>query len=245
MFPGDRLENKAFVMDTMRFEIVDDDGTTAILAPLDVAVKRTAVVINLQDRLEAIADDIADLPALSAKHPSLANAIERHAQLVAQGVNTTALRAAADEVIAQQTAIFGSTNAASAHVLEEAAGKPETDLEEDITGIEGRFLTRIHSYKERDRGLVARAKKFYRSRNGGFLRCVICQMHATSRYGADGERCIEAHHTIPIEELQPDSVTTVAELAMVCASCHRIIHSRRPCLTIPEVAALLGPYTGT
>ena len=96
-----------------------------------------------------------------------------------------------------------------------------------------------NSYKERDRKLIAKAKQYYRSKNGGFLVCVACNMKPQEFYGASGERCIEAHHTIPIEELQPDSVTLVKDLAMVCASCHRIIHSEKPCLTIEKARSII------
>ena len=65
--------------------------------------------------------------------------------------------------------------------------------------------------------------------------CEACGLDPITLYGPDGERCIEAHHKIPIEELQPDSVTRVDEMAMVCASCHRIIHSKKPCLKVGEV----------
>ena len=42
---------------------------------------------------------------------------------------------------------------------------------------------------------------------------------------------MEAHHKVPIEQLQPDSVTIVGDMAMLCASCHRVVHSEKPCLT--------------
>ena len=65
--------------------------------------------------------------------------------------------------------------------------------------------------------------------------CEACGCVPVDVYGPDGESCMEAHHKTPIEQLQPDSETVVRDVAMVCASCHRIIHSRKPCLTIDEV----------
>ena len=56
--------------------------------------------------------------------------------------------------------------------------------------------------------------------------------------GLPGDRCMEAHHKVPIEELQPDSVTLVQEMAMVCANYHRVIHFRKPCFTINEIRTL-------
>lgn len=51
---------------------------------------------------------------------------------------------------------------------------------------------------------------------------------------------IEAHHSTPIEQLQPDSVTQVQDLIMLCATCHRFVHSQRPCLTVDQVQALIA-----
>ncbi|MER9605337.1 hypothetical protein [Mesorhizobium sp. M0243] len=229
------LENKAFVMDDMDFDIIDDDGITATLAPLRVSILHSHVQIDLQDRLTAIAADLAQIENIKAIHPDLADAIEAHGIEIMKGVNSTVIRAAADLVVNRQAEIFGKTNAGSAVVLEEAYAKPETDIEEGIVGIEGRMLTRIHAYKERDRAFAIMAKKHFRDKNGGHLVCEACKLDPIVFYGPNGERCIEAHHKIPIEELQPDSVTRVEDMAMVCASCHRIIHSVKPCLKVEDV----------
>ena len=50
---------------------------------------------------------------------------------------------------------------------------------------------------------------------------------------------MEAHHKVPIEQLQPDSVTIVGHMAMLCASCHRVVHSEKPCLTVGGVNELV------
>ncbi|MFD1331103.1 hypothetical protein ACFQ4O_03750 [Methylopila musalis] len=229
------LQNKSFVMDAMDFDIIEDDGITATLAPLRVSIRNSDFQIELQDRFKAIAVDLASIPSIAAKHPALAAAVEAHGVEIAKAVNSVEIRKAADRINAIQAEIFGMTNAGSAVTLEDAAAKPETDLEEEIVGKEGRLLTRIHAYKERDRVFAARAKKYYRDKNGGKLTCEACGLDPVALYGPDGERCIEAHHKVPIEELQPDSITRVDEMAMVCASCHRIIHSKKPCLTVDEV----------
>ena len=120
--------------------------------------------------------------------------------------------------------------------------RPPSDVDIEISGKEGRLLTRIHLYKERDRKLVARAKKHHRQQNNGRLFCAACNLDPTAVYGPQGERCIEAHHQIPIEELQPDSTTHLKDLAMVCASCHRVIHSEKPCLSLADVRQLLKKH---
>lgn len=232
------LENKSFVMDAMDFDVIEDDGMTITLAPLRVSILHTDFKVNLQDRFDAIAADIAEAGKVANNYPKIAAAIDDHATKVMAGVNSSAIRKAADAYIAVQADHFGMTNAGSATNLIHFESLPETDLEEEITGKEGRMLTRVHAYKERDRKFAARAKKYYKTKNGGHLWCVACDLKPESLYDDRGERCIEAHHMIPIEELQPDSIVHVDEMAMVCASCHRVIHSRKPCLTIDEVRAL-------
>ena len=50
---------------------------------------------------------------------------------------------------------------------------------------------------------------------------------------------MELHHKVPMEQLQPDSVTVIDDMAMICASCHRIVHSKKPCFTINEMKKLI------
>lgn len=232
------LENKSFVMDAMDFDVIEDDGLTVTLAPLRVSILHTDFKVDLQDRFEAIAADIAKADMVANNYPKIAAAITAHAAVVMAATNTVEIRKAADAYITAQAEHFGMTNAGSATNLIHFESLPETDLEEEITGKEGRILTRVHAYKERDRKFAARAKKHYKIKNGGKLWCVACDLKPELLYDDRGERCIEAHHKIPIEELQPDSIVHVDDMAMVCASCHRVIHSQKPCLTIDEVRAL-------
>ena len=232
------LENKSFVMDAMDFDVIEDDGLTVTLAPLRVSILHTDFKVDLQDRFEAIAADIAKADMVANNYPKIADAITAHAAVVMAAMNTVEIRKAADAYITAQAEHFGMTNAGSATNLIHFESLPETDLEEEITGKEGRILTRVHAYKERDRKFAARAKKHYKTKNGGKLWCVACDLKPELLYDDRGERCIEAHHKIPIEELQPDSIVHVDDMAMVCASCHRVIHSQKPCLTIDEVRAL-------
>ncbi len=233
------LQSKSFVMDAMDFDIIEDDGLTVTLAPLRVSIRNAKFQVDLQDRIKAIADDLQNLPMIASKHPALAAAIQAHGAELMKAVNSSEIRLAADAVNNLQAEVFGLTNAGSATKLEEAAAKPPVELEEEIFGVEGKLLTRIHVYKERDKVFAARAKKYYKDKSGGQLCCEACGMDPVARYGADGERCLEAHHRVPIEELQPDSITRVDEMAIVCASCHRIIHSKKPCLSVDEVAQMI------
>jgi predicted HNH restriction endonuclease len=231
-------------MDEMDFEIISDDGMVATLEPLRVSVRNSDYRINLQDRISAIAADLTNLPEIRAKHPELADAIEAHGEALKTEENSILIRTTADKVNELQEAIFGLTNAGSATKLEQAEAEPPVE-EEEIFGVEGRLLARIHVYKERDKSLARQVKSFYKSKNGGKLLCEACGLDPVAMYGADGERCMEAHHRIPIEQLQPDSITRVDDLAVVCASCHRIIHSRKPCIPVADLAASLKMTTAS
>jgi len=125
----------------------------------------------------------------------------------------------------------GQTNAASVSELDKVEDLPPVEIEDVVSGREGRLLSRVHNR------ITAAAKR--NAKACGLLVCEACGRDPIVTYGP-GERCIEAHHKIPIEELQPDSVTLVTDTAVLCASCHRIVHSRKPCLTIDEVKSLLS-----
>lgn len=231
------LENKEFVMNAMEFEVLEDDGLSVTLAPLRVSVLHSDFEIDLADRLETLAKDLENLDTIRERSPDLADAVEAHAAEVARGVNSTQIGVMANRLIDLKTLVFGQTNAGSALVLTQTAAKPETDLEE-LVATEGRLLSRLHAYKERDRAFAKKVRDHYRREHGGKLHCEACGMVAEDVYGATGERCMEAHHKVPIEELQPDSVTRAEEMVMVCANCHRVIHSKKPCLKIEEVQEL-------
>lgn len=231
------LRSGSFVMDEMDFEIISDDGIVATLEPLRVSVRNSDYHINLQDRIRAIAADLENIDDIRAKHPDLAEAIEEHGNALKAEENSILIRTTADRVNELQESIFGLTNAASATKLEEAEAEPAVD-EEEIFGVEGRLLARIHVYKERDKSFAARVKKHIKAKNGK-LTCEACGMDPVALYGPNGERCLEAHHRIPIEQLQPDSITRVDEMAILCASCHRIVHSAKPCIPVEELADAL------
>jgi len=92
-----------------------------------------------------------------------------------------------------------------------------TEYPEEAEAAEGRVLTRLHHYRERDRGLVDKRKAQMLAATGA-LRCEVCQFDFKSRYGARGEGFIEAHHTKPLHTLEPGSRTKLSDLALICAN---------------------------
>ena len=77
------------------------------------------------------------------------------------------------------------------------------------------------------------------------LRCFGCECTLGELYGPLGEGYIEIHHLDPLGEridfMAPEAtMTTVDDVAPLCPSCHRMIHRRRPALTIGELRLALA-----
>ena len=235
LFP---LESKKFVMNEMSFSIIDDNGHDIVLAPVRVSVLRSDLVIDLNDRFESIARDWQGLDTIRNHNSELADAITAHKGRIDRKVNSHQIRRTANDMIAIKTDLFGHTNAASATTLIAVATKPEVEAEE-ISGKEGRLLTRLHVYRERDRIFAKKVRKHHEAATGGRLVCHACSSVPATLYGPRGNFAIEAHHKVPIEQLQPDSITLIRDMAMLCANCHRVVHSQRPCLTVEAVAKMV------
>ncbi|CAA2141961.1 hypothetical protein [Hyphomicrobium sp. ghe19] len=99
---------------------------------------------------------------------------------------------------------------------------------------EGRILTRLHTYRERDRRLVT-AKKLEALTRVGKLECEVCEVDFGNIYGSYSDAVIEVHHRLPLATLPTIRRTKMSDLAIVCANCHRVIHSKAPWLKIEEL----------
>jgi len=121
---------------------------------------------------------------------------------------------------------------------QEISAVEEEEEEEAKEFPEGREKFRLHRFKERNRKLVAAAKKKLKERDPE-MKCEVCDFSFQKRYGALGTDFIEAHHVSPISELQEETSTKVEDLAMVCSNCHRMLHIRRPWLGLAELKNIL------
>jgi predicted HNH restriction endonuclease len=229
------LENKGFLVSHMDFRIEEADKKRVVLVPTGARILHSDESIDLQQRFAHVADDITSLATIQAQYPDLAAAIASHARAVETQVNDKRLSNTADGVIRIQGLTFGKSNTAAISTI---VNLPTTPLEDDIKGQEGRVLTRMHSYRERDRILVKKAKALFKRENGK-LYCECCGFDPEPFYGERGQDRIQAHHRRPVEELLPDSVTRAEDLAMVCANCHDVIHAKRPWLAVEELRDIL------
>lgn len=104
---------------------------------------------------------------------------------------------------------------------------------------EGKILTRLHRTRERSRKLVETKKRTVLA-TGQCLACEICGFDFEKFYGIKARGIIEVHHIRPLHTLRPGENTKLDDLALVCANCHRVIHSQRKWLTLEEAKALVS-----
>lgn len=105
---------------------------------------------------------------------------------------------------------------------------------------EGKVKYRLHRHKERNKKLIKAAKENFKLNNDNKLFCEACGFNFVNTYGAEiGEGFIEAHHTIPISEVTEEHKSAISELVLLCSNCHRMIHRKRPWLSINKLQTLL------
>lgn len=126
--------------------------------------------------------------------------------------------------------------AVDAHVNDqELAGPDELDI---VEAEEGRVLTRMHRYRERSRKLVDSVKAIAMKKHGR-LACEACGFEFKLAYGLLAEGIIDVHHTKPVHTLIEGDKTKVEDLALLCANCHRVVHSSRQWLSVQQVRELI------
>lgn len=121
---------------------------------------------------------------------------------------------------------------------EVAEAIPPLGIDEE-EGNEGQLLSRVHRYRERDRSLVQKKKQKFLLLNPK-IQCEACGFDFEQTYGDRGANFIECHHTKPVSELEANGKTKVSDLILLCSNCHRMIHRRKPWLSIDELVARIA-----
>lgn len=217
-----------------------------------LADQTQAVVIELSALLNRLWAGSAAAGAESLRNPSgvsmkLSNFHRFDPRFLDRGKKGLAHGAKADEVIWDEFSgdrvRLRRIAAAIRQALEEApALATREDVTADAEAAEGAILTRLHNYRERDPGLVKKRKAQALAQHGRLV-CEACDFDFAQAYGARGEGYIEVHHTNALETLQPGAKTKLSELAMLCANCHRMVHAKRPWLTMDELRSLVRRHT--
>lgn len=118
------------------------------------------------------------------------------------------------------------------------------DLSKNIPSIrevfvEGRKKQRLHYLRERNSALVSFVKEQFKVKHGKLF-CQICNFDFEQKYGTHGKDFIEAHHLLPVSELDEKGEETKPEnIILVCSNCHRMIHRTRPWLKFEEMKKIL------
>lgn len=95
----------------------------------------------------------------------------------------------------------------------------QDEAETLIAHAEGKAALRIHLRRERSQRLVAEFKSRLTK-----LQCQVCDFDFEGTYGELGSGYIEAHHVIPVAQLQDGAKTRITDLVALCANCHRMVH---------------------
>jgi len=111
---------------------------------------------------------------------------------------------------------------------------PTLDDAEESESDEGAILTRVHRYRERDSKIVKRKKDEVQGRIGRLV-CEVCGFEFGVTYGKHGEGFIECHHTKPVSQIRVGERTKLTDLALLCSNCHRMVHRKRPWLSLEEL----------
>jgi 5-methylcytosine-specific restriction enzyme A len=123
--------------------------------------------------------------------------------------------------------------------LTEALWDELPDLDTDtISGVEGGIVLREHLRRERNPGL-RRKKLADVKRRGQPLTCEVCGFNFGRFYGLHGLDYIEVHHRTPLH-VTGTTQTRLADLALLCSNCHRMIHRAKQWLTVEELSALVA-----
>lgn len=113
---------------------------------------------------------------------------------------------------------------------------PDIDISASVSEGERRLVS--HLQRERKRAVVEAKKAAVLSSTGG-LSCEVCGFDFSAIYGPLGEGFCEVHHLSPLSASDESVTTTLADLAVLCSNCHRIIHRSNPMLSVAELSAVV------
>ena len=111
---------------------------------------------------------------------------------------------------------------ASAFFLDVLSCLPKRPTQRKDFGIyprsENRRVVISHIARERD-SLLAEDCKIRDN-----YTCQVCSLRFEDLYGDLGREFAEAHHLVPLSRLKGEVMSTIGDLATVCANCHRMLH---------------------
>jgi 5-methylcytosine-specific restriction protein A len=119
----------------------------------------------------------------------------------------------------------------------EALELPQDVGYENESEMEGRYLLRLHAYRERNPALRRKKISSVLAADGS-LACEVCAFDFAQQYGERGQGYIECHHVEPLH-VGGEKARSVKDLALLCSNCHRMIHTKPPWPTPAELRDLI------
>lgn len=208
-------------------------------------------VIGLSDILNRLPIHVPDSRAATFRNPNGISMILGNFLGIDPGHATPGLRRnnrlqeeVWDDFAAHEEALRQIANAITRAVEEgnpTASGSFDWHLDEVF--IEGEVLTRLHLARERSTEAVRRKKERVLAATGR-LACECCGFDFHAVYRSLGEGFVECHHTCPLAELPGVRATRLADLAVVCANCHRMLHRGKQRMTVDGLRRLIQQFSG-
>jgi len=120
----------------------------------------------------------------------------------------------------------------------EASNQDSTRENQQLEYHEGKRKERETYFFARNPKLVREAKKLHK------FKCQACEFEFKDKYGEFGKNYIECHHENvlserPEKDWSKDVKTTIDDVKVLCANCHRMVHHKRPALKFVELIELL------
>ncbi|WP_342754300.1 HNH endonuclease [Pantoea sp. MBD-2R] len=89
---------------------------------------------------------------------------------------------------------------------------------------------------ERDSNLAKLKKAQFLSLHQNFF-CEVCHFSFSEIYGEQYDY-IECHHIHPLSQ-SGETETTLSDLILLCANCHRVVHQKSGCMTIEQLKEII------
>ena len=119
-------------------------------------------------------------------------------------------------------------------VIEKLYGIPNEEDDDSHTVKEGKVIYKLHKLREWDSKINKKKKESYLKKHGT-LDCEVCGFDFYEVYGEIGNGFIEAHHRIPLSDIDGESKTKLKDLALVCSNCHRMLHREIDTMSIEKL----------
>ncbi len=112
--------------------------------------------------------------------------------------------------------------------------RPDVDdelLSEELIGLEGNARRQMVLHRRREARLRKQKVADALRRNRGRLICEVpgCGFDFLQTYGVVGKGYTQVHHLRPLSDYSGPEKTRLADLAIVCANCHAMIHRGGKC----------------